>query len=44
VCTPGSVDCGATGFCDDLNNDPANCGKCGRACTGGTVCRQGACV
>lgn len=42
VCPPGLTDCG--GICADLQNDPYNCGACGRTCAEGEVCDNGACV
>jgi hypothetical protein len=40
-CRPGQSDCG--GRCVDLTTDPANCGRCGRACAAGEVCNEGTC-
>ncbi|MBL8921931.1 MAG: hypothetical protein JNJ54_23985 [Myxococcaceae bacterium] len=38
-------DCnGRTDETFDLTTDSAHCGLCGRACAGGTVCRQSTCV
>jgi hypothetical protein len=31
-------------FCTDPFRDPGNCGTCGRRCTDGTFCKEGACV
>lgn len=31
------------GVCLDLQSDPANCGRCGRACAGGAACENGRC-
>ena len=35
---------GSTAVCADLTSNNANCGACGNACTGGTVCQNSACV
>jgi hypothetical protein len=32
------------GVCVRLETDPAHCGACGTACSGGTVCDQGTCA
>jgi hypothetical protein len=40
-CTGGEVCCGAS--CRDLNNDPSNCGSCGRKCAEGEACNNGTC-
>jgi hypothetical protein len=42
VSCPGSTLCGGT--CVDTTTDPANCGGCGHACTGGGLCCGGVCV
>lgn len=36
TCTGGKTLCGTT--CVDTTSDPANCGKCGVVCDGGTCC------
>jgi hypothetical protein len=36
TCSGGKALCGGT--CVDTTSDPANCGKCGHACDGGTCC------
>lgn len=41
TCPAGQNRCGGT--CTNLRTDPNNCGKCGQRCTGGTVCKSGAC-
>ncbi len=41
-CTGGSALCGSS--CTSLASDNENCGACGKACTGGTVCSKGACA
>jgi hypothetical protein len=33
-----------SGVCTDTTLDSANCGRCGVACTGGTLCRGGGCA
>ncbi|HLD80779.1 MAG TPA: NosD domain-containing protein, partial [archaeon] len=38
----GQTDC--SGTCRNLQTDNSNCGSCGNACTGGTVCHQGQCL
>ena len=44
-CTDAATSCTTCdGGCVDLLNDSANCGACGRACTGRGVCVQGQCV
>lgn len=40
-CANGHTACGFT--CVDLQRDPLNCGRCGRACTG-NVCLAGSCT
>jgi hypothetical protein len=42
VCLPPTTMC--TNGCKNLNNDAANCGKCGAVCPAGQSCRAGACV
>ncbi|HVJ90128.1 MAG TPA: LamG-like jellyroll fold domain-containing protein [Labilithrix sp.] len=42
ACPAGATSC--SGICRDLLTDTANCGACGNACTGGTVCDQGTCA
>lgn len=47
ACFQGYGDCNgmASDGCEiDLQHDPANCGTCGHACTGGTACKDGLCV
>lgn len=47
ACKTGFADCNAKSAdgCEiDTTKDSANCGVCGKACTGGTTCVQGACV
>jgi hypothetical protein len=34
-CAAGTVDCDANGTCEDLETNPADCGKCGHGCLGG---------
>lgn len=42
---PAPSSTGGSGPClADTNNDPANCGSCGAACTVGQSCQGGACV
>src|SRR5271165_5883357 len=36
TCTGGKTACGTS--CVDTTSDPANCGKCGFSCDGGTCC------
>jgi hypothetical protein len=36
TCTGGKTSCGTS--CVDTTSDPANCGKCGVSCDGGTCC------
>lgn len=38
----GLTDCG--GVCVDVTADLANCGACGRVCSGGNACSGGTCV
>ena len=40
-CPGGQLSC--NGACIDVSNDNANCGACGAACAGGTVCSGGKC-
>lgn len=40
-CPSGSVDCG--NGCVNTNNDPENCGSCGRACAPSEQCHGGVC-
>jgi hypothetical protein len=42
VCDPGLDPC--NGKCTDLQTSNANCGVCGKACTGGNVCTAGKCA
>ena len=42
TCPDGLTACGED-LCSDLKKDPANCGKCGNACTTGQVCSGGTC-
>jgi hypothetical protein len=42
VCPGGLAACGDT--CTYLLTDVANCGACGNACAGGSVCTQGQCA
>lgn len=42
ACTPPEFNCG--GACVNLLTSVANCGMCGRACAGGSVCQMGQCV
>jgi len=42
ACGNGSTLCGGT--CVSTQNDNANCGACGTACTSGQVCSQGKCA
>lgn len=50
VCAPSTCPAGQTfclGACVDpviFQSDPAHCGRCGRACTGGKTCRNGVCA
>ncbi|MBL8716830.1 MAG: hypothetical protein JNL79_12585 [Myxococcales bacterium] len=39
----GGADGGA-GYCANLDNDPANCGACGKACAAGLLCKAGTCT
>lgn len=44
-CTDAATSCtSCDGGCVDLRTDDANCGACGRACTGGYTCVQGQCA
>lgn len=44
-CVEGRADCAGDGACATvLASDPAHCGRCGRACDGGSVCSRGECV
>jgi hypothetical protein len=45
ICAEGSGPCGkGTGVrCNDLQNDPENCGACGNVCTLGIRCATGTC-
>ena len=38
-CPAGFTDC--SGNCVDLDSDADNCGECGRACPGSSICRNG---
>ena len=40
TCVPSA----GTHYCADLDDDPANCGKCGLACTPAEVCADGGCA
>ena len=40
-CPSGQTMC--SGTCTNVNGDSQNCGACGHACTGGTVCVAGTC-
>ncbi|MFO0624752.1 MAG: SUMF1/EgtB/PvdO family nonheme iron enzyme [Polyangiales bacterium] len=42
VCGTGTLRCGW--LCRDLQQDPLNCGACGRACAAGQGCLQGVCA
>jgi hypothetical protein len=42
ACSGGQTACGLG--CADTSKDPDNCGACGKTCTGGQVCSQGACA
>jgi hypothetical protein len=42
TCPSGEAVC--DGACLDLATDPAHCGTCGNACTGGASCKAGVCV
>src|SRR5262249_11383621 len=47
ACAPGRTPCGTPGGClgcRNLDEDPANCGMCGRACSAGEACSGGQCV
>ncbi|HEY1089253.1 MAG TPA: hypothetical protein VGE37_16220, partial [Archangium sp.] len=41
TCAGTLLPCGTD--CRDLDADDSNCGRCGNACTGGTVCTRGTC-
>lgn len=41
-CKSGTTKCGKQ--CVNLNTDNVNCGACAVACSGGTVCNEGACA
>jgi hypothetical protein len=41
ACPTGTTMC--SGQCKDLQDDPRNCGKCGRRCTSGQECLRGRC-
>jgi hypothetical protein len=43
LCAVGLAACPPSA-CVDLLGDGANCGTCGHACTGGDVCKSGACA
>ena len=50
ACPSGLVDCGEAPWipswastCTDLGSDSSNCGSCGNACSGETVCQGGKC-
>jgi hypothetical protein len=42
ACPAGTNDCGDD-ICSVLALDPQNCGACGKACSSGEVCNDGAC-
>jgi hypothetical protein len=44
-CDAGESVCASDGgtLCVSLDRDPAHCGACGQACTGGALCRDGRC-
>jgi hypothetical protein len=35
---------GGQPYCSDLNNDPGNCGGCGKPCAAGQACMNGTCA
>jgi hypothetical protein len=41
-CGPSYIEC--NGQCVDAQNDPRNCGGCGRACAEGSACHNGLCA
>jgi len=44
-CSPGEYCCAAAGWgCTDVEDDVANCGRCGRRCAEGEACCDGTCV
>ena len=43
-CSTGFTGCGSPSRCLYTAADDANCGACGRPCTGGTACVAGACA
>lgn len=43
LCSEGLTACGNK-TCEDLQNDPQNCGQCGVACGVGEVCQAGDCI
>lgn len=42
TCSSGQARC--RGTCTNLREDPTNCGACGRTCSVGEVCSEGACA